>query len=128
MHDAAGKLVGRNRVTSEELGCVIVERWRGANGTTGQSLNYYDPAARRWKQRWAGLGVVLEMDGGLQGDAIVLEGPLQNLVNHRTTLLRGTWTKLPDGHLRQQFVESDDGGKSWKPWFDGYYTRVRAED
>jgi len=35
---------------------------------------------------------------------------------------------LPDGRVRQQFHESDDGGNTWKPWFDGYYTRVRAKD
>jgi hypothetical protein len=128
VYEANGKLAGRNLVTIEELGCVVVEHWRGATGTTGQSLNYYDPAAKRWKQRWAGLAVVLEMDGGMQGDAMVLEGPLQNLTTNRQTLLRGIWTKLPEGRVRQQFVESDDGGKTWKPWFDGYYTRVRAKD
>jgi hypothetical protein len=128
VHDASGKLAGHNNVSIEELGCVVVERWRGANGTTGQSLNYYDPAAKRWKQRWAGLGVVLEMDGGMQDDAMVMQGPAQYIGQNRTTILRGTWNKLPDGRVRQQFHESDDGGKTWKPWFDGYYTRVRAKD
>ena len=125
VHDANGRLAGRNHVSIEGLGCVVVERWRASNGSTGESLNYYDPAARRWKQRWAGLALLIEMDGGLQADAMVLEGPMQYLGQNRTTILRGTWTKLPDGRVRQQFVESDDGGKTWKPWFDGYYTRVR---
>jgi hypothetical protein len=125
VHDAGGRLAGRNTVTLEEHGCVIVEHWRAVSGSTGQSFNYYDPAAQRWKQRWIGLGLVLEMDGGMQGDAMVLEGPLQYLAQERATLLRGTWTKLSDGRLRQQFVESDDGGKTWKPWFDGFYTRAR---
>lgn len=128
VHDENGRLAGRNRVTIEEQGCVVLEHWRAANGSTGQSMNYYDPAAKRWKQRWAGLGVVLEMDGGMQGDAMVLEGPLHNLGQNRTTLLRGTWTKLSDGRVRQQFVQSDDGGKTWKPWFDGYYTRTPTKD
>ncbi len=127
VHDAGGRLAGRNTVTIEERGCVIVERWRAASGSTGQSFNYYDPAAQRWKQRWIGLGFVLEMDGGVQADAMVMEGPMQNLAANRTTLLRGTWTRLSDGRLRQQFVESDDNGKTWKPWFDGYYTRVRTK-
>lgn len=126
VHDAAGKLAGRNTITIEEHGCVVVERWRSASGGTGQSFSYYDPAADRWKQRWISPGVVLEMDGGLQGGAMVLEGPLQYLAEKRTTLLRGTWTKQPDGRVRQQFVESEDGGKTWKPWFDGYYTRIGA--
>jgi hypothetical protein len=127
VHDAAGKLQGRNRITIEERGCVVVEHWRSVNGGTGQSVNYYDPAADRWKQRWVGIGTVLEMEGSFEGEAMILEGPLQYLAEKRTTLLRGTWTKLPDGRVRQQFVESDDGGKTWKPWFDGYYTRARAK-
>jgi hypothetical protein len=126
VHDAAGKPAGRNTVTIEEQGCVVVERWRSAGGGTGQSFNYYDPAAGRWKQRWVGLGLVLEMEGGRRGEAMVMEGPLQYLAGNRNTLLRGTWTKLPDGRLHHEFVESDDGGKTWKPWFDGYYTRVRG--
>ena len=128
VHDAGGKLAGRNNVSIEERGCVVVERWHSANGGTGQSFNYYDPTAKRWKQRWAGLGLLIEMDGGPQGEAMVLEGPMQYLGQNRTTLLRGTWTKLSDGRLHHQFVESDDGGKTWKPWFDGYYTRVRSRD
>lgn len=128
VHDAGGKLAGRNNVSIEERGCVVVERWHSANGGTGQSFNYYDPAAKRWKQRWAGLGLLIEMEGGQQGEAMVLEGPMQYLGQNRTTLLRGTWTQLPDGRLHHQFVESDDGGKTWKPWFDGYYTRVRSRD
>ena len=127
VHDAGGKLAGRNKVSIEERGCVVVERWRAANGSTGQSSQLLRSRrqaleaalgrtriADRNGGRAAGRG-----DGPRRSDAI----PRQN----RTTLLRGTWTRLPDGRLRQQFVESDDGGKTWKPWFDGYYTPVRAK-
>jgi hypothetical protein len=30
---------------------------------------------------------------------------------------------LPDGRVRQLFEESEDEGKTWALWFDGYYTR-----
>jgi hypothetical protein len=52
-----------------------------------------------------------------------LEGPLQYLGQGRTTTLRGTWSKLDDGRVRQHFEESADGGTTWTTWFDGYYTR-----
>jgi hypothetical protein len=120
--DAGGNPAGENVITVEQGGCVLVERWRSAKGGTGQSLNYYDPAAKRWKQRWVGLGLILEMQGGFDQGAMVLEGPLHDVRQARTTLLRGTWTRLPDGRVRQRFVESADQGRTWTEWFDGYYS------
>jgi hypothetical protein len=123
VRDAEGKTAGVNTISREENGCVLVESWRSAAGGTGQSYNYYDPAAGRWKQLWVGLGILLHMEGGLVDGSMRLEGPLQYLGQDRTTTLRGTWTKLADGRVRQHFEESSDGGKSWTTWFDGYYTR-----
>ena len=128
VRDAAGKTAGVNRIASEENGCVLVERWNSAAGGHGQSYNYYDPAAGKWKQLWVGLGILLHMEGGLVDGSMRLEGPLQYLKEGRKTTLRGTWSKLPDGRVRQHFEESDDGGKSWSTWFDGYYTRRPASD
>ena len=124
VHDAAGKLAGENTISIEQGGCVLVERWRSAGGGTGESFNYYDPVVRAWKQRWVGLGLILEMQGGIHADGMVLEGPLHYVRDGRTTLLRGTWSKLPDGRVRQLFVESTDRGSTWTTWFDGYYSRA----
>jgi hypothetical protein len=121
-----GELAGENTVTSEENGCVLVEHWTSASGATGQSLNFFDPAADRWRQIWVGLGLVLIMEGGLTNGAMVLQGPLQYLGTSRVTRLRGVWTPLPDGRVRQEFHESEDGGRNWNPWFDGYYSRSEA--
>lgn len=123
VRDAAGKIAGENRISMEVNGCVIVEHWRGAKGGTGQSLNYYDPAEKRWKQLWIGLGLMLHMEGAFADGSMRLEGPLQYLEQGRTTTLRGTWTPLSDGRVRQHFEESVDGGKNWTTWFDGYYMR-----
>jgi hypothetical protein len=119
-----GQIAGDNTVTLEQGGCVLVEKWRSARGGTGQSLNYYDPVARAWKQRWVGLGLILEMQGGLRDGAMVLEGPLHYVREGRTTQLRGTWSKLADGRVRQWFEESEDQGRTWKTWFDGLYSRA----
>ena len=123
VRDASGKTAGVNTISNEENGCVLVEHWRSAGGGTGQSYNYYDPAAGRWKQLWIGLGILLHMEGGMSAGSMRLEGPLQYLGQSRVTTLRGTWTALPDGGVRQLFEESEDGGKTWTTWFDGYYTR-----
>jgi hypothetical protein len=121
--DRSGKPAGRNQITREQLDCVLVERWTSPNGGTGMSMNYYDPQSRRWTQHWVGLGLILTMTGGLRGNEMVLEGPLQYVRDGRVTILRGTWTSLPDGRVRQHFVESSDGGKTWSEWFDGYYRK-----
>jgi hypothetical protein len=126
VRDAEGKTAGVNRIASEENGCVLVERWNSAAGGHGQSYNYYDPAAGKWKQLWVGLGILLHMEGGLVDGSMRLEGPLQYLKEGRRTTLRGTWSTLPDGRVRQHFEESEDAGKSWTTWFDGYYTRRKA--
>lgn len=122
--DAQGKPAGRNRISREQLDCVLIEHWQSESGGTGMSMNYYDPAAQRWTQHWVGFGTILTMTGGLRGESMILEGPLQYIGQRRTTILRGTWTPLPDGRVRQHFVESSDGGKTWTEWFDGYYRRA----
>lgn len=121
-----GRMAGANTITSEEAGCAIVEHWTSAAGGTGQSLNFYDPAADRWRQVWVGLGLVLTMQGGLVNGSMVLEGPLQYLADARVTRLRGIWTPLADGRVRQEFLESVDGGQTWALWFDGYYARTEV--
>jgi hypothetical protein len=123
VRDPEGKQAGVNAITKEENGCVLVERWRSSAGGKGQSYNYYDPAAKRWKQVWVGLGLLLHMEGGMQDGSMRLQGPLQYLTQDRVTTLRGTWTPLPEGRVRQHFEESEDGGATWTTWFDGYYTR-----
>lgn len=128
VYDASGKRAGRNAITSEEDGCVLIERWQSATGGTGVSMNHYDPMAAQWKQHWVGLGLILEMSGGLNDGSMRMEGPLQYVAANRVTLLRGVWTPLPDGRVRQHFLESSDDGKTWNEWFDGYYSKKVASD
>ena len=121
---ASGEEAGRNSITVEQGGCVLIERWSATDGSTGMSLNFYDPVKRIWTQTWVSPGTVLTMTGGLVNGEMVLEGPLHYLQKARATRLKGTWTRLPDGRVRQRFVESADEGKTWIEWFDGYYSRI----
>jgi hypothetical protein len=121
--DQNGRAAGRNVITLEQQSCVLIERWTSAKGGTGMSMNHYDPLSGRWKQHWVSPGAILEMSGGMTNGSMVLEGPLQYLADSRVTLLRGTWTLLSDGRVRQHFVESTDNGKTWSEWFDCYYSR-----
>lgn len=120
-----GTVFGRNRITSEEQGCVLVERWTGAGGNTGQSINYYDGIAGQWVQIWNGLGIQIHMRGGLSGGSMILTGEVLYLASGDRRAFRGTWTPLEDGVVRQFFEESTDGGESWSSWFEGFYHPAR---
>ncbi|MDH3510332.1 MAG: hypothetical protein OER85_05675 [Gammaproteobacteria bacterium] len=121
---ASGQVFGQNQITKEQNGCVLVERWTGAKGSTGISLNYYDPDRGQWVQNWIGSGgSLIELRGGLVDGSIRLEGKIHYLGKDRRNPFRGTWAVLADGRVRQFFEESPDGGKTWEPWFEGFYTR-----
>ena len=121
--DSAGTTtLGTNNITREEGGCLIHEHWTDADGSTGQSFNFYDPTSDRWSQVWvSSTGTVLRLDGRLEGSSMRLEGDQHrggSTVNNRLV-----WTPQPDGRVRQRWYASKDGGKTWALVFDGWYRR-----
>lgn len=124
--DASGNPQGSNKITRQENGCMLQENWTSASGGTGMSINYYDPVIGRWIQQWIGAGgSQIHIEGGLENGAMVLTGYLYYVTNGTKSDFRGTWTPLPDGRVRQFFERYDADGKTWQPWFDGYYTRTK---
>jgi hypothetical protein len=118
-----GRQVGTNSITRLLDGGALAEHWRGAGGVEGHSLNAYDATADRWHQTWVdSSGGLLLLDGGLVGDAMVLEGTLPRpdapcAVPQRQRI---TWTREPNG-VRQHWQTSDDEGATWQTAFDGHY-------
>lgn len=128
VHTADGTYAGSNTITREEKGCVLVERWTGAQGGTGMSINYFDGASGEWVQAWhAAGGTQIDIRGGLTDDGMRLVGKIHYLSNSTTQDFRGLWTLLPDGRVRQFFEQSNDGGETWAGWFEGFYTRKSAQ-
>ena len=123
---ADGAVAGTNRISREELGCTLIERWSGATGGTGTSLNYFDPVSGKWVQHWVGVGVIIDIAGGRRDLSMRLSGHVHYIGSGQTKPFRGTWTALDDGRVRQFFEESQDDGKSWQPWFEGFYARTDA--
>jgi hypothetical protein len=121
---ADGAVAGTNRISREELGCTLIERWSGASGGTGTSLNYFDPVSGNWVQHWVGVGVIIDIAGGLRDGSMRLSGHVHYIGNGQTKPFRGTWTALDDGRVRQFFEESQDEGESWQTWFEGFYSRT----
>lgn len=120
---ADGSRAGRNRISAEQGGCVLVERWEGAGGGTGLSMNFFDPHAGQWRQLWVSPGTQIDIAGGMVNGSMVLEGHIFYLREGNRYPFRGTWTLLPDGRVRQFFEEAREPG-TWTSWFEGFYRRL----
>jgi hypothetical protein len=120
----AGQKVGESSITREEAGCLIVEHWKSGKGNAGQSYNFYDPAAKKWRQVWVAPSELTDYSGALNaGGEMVLEG-LSQQAGGATQKSRGTWTANKDGTVRQRFSEWDPKKKAWVESFNGLYART----
>ncbi|HEU0151788.1 MAG TPA: hypothetical protein VFQ84_00435 [Arenimonas sp.] len=118
-----GAVLGHSQVTTIAGGCALHEHWRSARGGDGQSLNAFDRARGTWSQFWTGVdGTVLRLEGGLRGNAMVLEGELP-AANGGRQRQRITWTPADDGSVAQHWEVSNDDGQAWTTSFLGIYRR-----
>lgn len=126
VHDASNNEAGTNVIRQVEGGCYLLEQWRGAGGTTGSSMNYYDAARDKWVQHWVSQGgTQIQIEGGLVDGAMVMTGKIYYLTSGQQADFKGSWTPLEDGRVRQFFEQSVDGGLTWTNWFEGFYTRKK---
>lgn len=124
-----GQKAGTNIITLEEGGCLIVERWTGADGNTGQSYNFLDPATRLWRQVWVSPGAVIDYSGGpLPDGGMRLEGAIRYQGSGAVFPFRGTWSVNADGTVRQHFEQADPETGVWSDWFTGIYIRRSQPD
>lgn len=128
VHTADGTYAGKNRIEEAQAGCVLVENWVSATGVPGMSMNYLDISTDEWVQVWSGAGgTQITIRGGLTDEGMLLEGQIHYVANATSAPFRGLWTPLPDGRVRQFFEQSNDGGETWSPWFEAFYTRTDQE-
>lgn len=121
-----GKRAGENSITKEEGGCLLVERWNGAGGSTGQSYNFVDLETGQWRQVWVSPGTTIDYTGGLNAEgAMVLEGTIGYGEGNpgNGAEFRGTWTPNEDGSVTQHFQQFDAVKGEWTDWFIGVYRR-----
>ena len=128
VHVATGQFAGNNVITKEQNGCVLIENWRSVSGTGGMSVNYLDKTTGEWVQVWNdATGSQIHIRGGMTDEGMSLTGTIHYVANGTTAPFRGLWTELDDGRVRQYFEQSNDGGETWTPWFEGFYSRKAAE-
>ncbi len=118
-----GRQVGTNSIRKIMDGCVIQENWEGQGSVKGTSFNLYDTTDKKWHQIWVdNQGSLLLLEGGLKDGKMEMTGETTNpqgqKVQHRIT-----WEPQSGSKVRQHWVSSADGGKTWTNAFDGVYNR-----
>ena len=121
-----GQVAGTNSITKAEDGCLLIERWTAAQGSTGQSYNFYDTGLDKWRQVWVARGATIDYAGKLTEDGEMrLEGKIAYR-NGTTAPFRGSWTPEADGSVTQHFQQYNSETESWDDWFTGIYRRTPA--
>ena len=116
-----GQVAGTNSITKAEDGCLIIERWTGAQGSTGQSYNFYDTGLQEWRQVWVARGATIDYAGKLTEDGEMrLEGKIAYR-NGTTAPFRGSWAAEADGSVTQRFQQFNSQTDRWDDWFTGIY-------
>ena len=123
-----GNLAGSNSIRKMEDGCLLLESWSGAGGSTGTSVNYYNPVQQQWRQLWISAGrYSIDIVGGMVGESMQLVGNIYSF-NGTASQFRGTWTPHDDGSVRQFFEQYNEETGRWDVWFDGRYVRKGEQE
>lgn len=120
-----GQPAGTSSVQLILEGCALYENWSDTQGTSGKSLNSYNPGTKQWQQFWTSQnGTVTEYrESEWVGQSL-------RFIARQTTvrgpsLQRMTFTPINPDLVRQFGETSSDGGKSWTTSFDLYYHRKK---
>ena len=131
-------VAGKNTISKRLDGCVLQEHWRGAQGSRGTSLNFFNRADGLWHQVWIDArGGVLSLSGGVDDRGrMVLSGTRQQTApasvdsaataESVTIEHRITWSPQPDGSVNQHWQNRPEGGE-WQTLFNGDY-RPRSKN
>ncbi len=119
---------GTSKVSALLEHCMVFEEWTPTSGPSGKSINFWDNNRKKWRQVWTSEdGVSLDYEGSFADGAMRFSGwSLGDKGQH--TLQKLTFFRVAPDTVRQLFEASDDGGKTWKPTFDGRYVRAKGQE
>ncbi len=104
--------------------CIILENWTGASGTNGKSFNIFDTNDKKWHQTWVDdKGTFAHYIGEFKDGKMVIIA--DTIVTGKKTLAKMTFSKLPNGDVRQHGENSVDEGKTWTTSFDLIYSKKK---
>ncbi|MGH9941383.1 MAG: tetratricopeptide repeat protein [Pyrinomonadaceae bacterium] len=120
-----GQTVGTNVIERLEEGCLLMENWTGNGGVTGKSMNFYNPALKKWRQIYMSNNqLVWEMSGEFSDGAMRYVGEV--LAPSGSTMTRVTFYNLAPDRVRHTQDNSTDGGKTWTTVWDSMYLRKKV--
>ena len=116
------KLVAHSLIERLYDGCAIRENWMPLKKTGGGSLSSYFADQKLWRQVWTdSSNGWATLEGGIQDGAMVLSGEWKNANGPGTTAItRTTWSRNPDGSVRQ-LGEAKNSDGTWATTFDFTY-------
>lgn len=120
--DTLGNKVGENEITRIEEGCALTEKWTGAMGGTGTSINYYNPKEDTWNQLWVSSnGVILKLKGtATDGQMVLKSEPFT--IDSTLCYNQIKWSKVSEG-VRQEWAIYEESGKLKRKIFTGIYIK-----
>jgi hypothetical protein len=120
---ADGKKSAEDKVAQVLGGCALEENWTGVKSGQGLSFSAYDPATRRWHQTLIDdSGAVLKLEGEFADGKMILVGQRPSQKEKGVTIThRIAWSTMPDHRVKQYWEASTNGGRTWRPVFEGYY-------
>ena len=117
---AGPQKVGESHVEPILKNCVIYENWTGGNGSSGKSFNIYNPALKKWQQYWVqDTGNAIYFLGDAKDGELVYTAEARTQKGEPYTR-KMTFTRLPDGKVRQ-FSQRSMDGKNWNTEYDFVY-------
>lgn len=121
-------VVANSRIEKLYGGCAIRENWMPLKGSGGGSLNNYVVADKRWHQTWIdSSNSRVEFAGGLVEGEMILTGYWKGVNGPgQDALIRMTYSRNPDGTVRQHGEQSLDHGLTWSTNFDFTYHPTAA--
>ena len=117
------KVVGTSLIEKLYDGCTIRENWQPGRRLGGGSLSAYRPEEKVWKQIWTDSGNSWGVfEGTFENGKMVLSGWWEGVNGPGTkAYTRTTWSRNPDGSVRQAGEARSEDGKTWSPTFDFTY-------
>ena len=120
--NAQGLTVGTSSIQLILGQCVIFENWN-TPVSSGKSFNVFNAQDKKWYQTWVDArGTLTHYVGQFVDGKMVLVGRNPGDIEGKT-LLRMTFSKLPDGSVLQHGESSTDGGSEWTTRYQFTYVK-----
>ncbi len=114
---------GQLHNTREYEGCVIGERWTGAQGSAGIGMAFYDINRHVWRMVWNDDGNQSnDFEGSYHDGAMRFEGWVLDGAGARL-LASNVLQDVSPGVIRHVYSTSADNGKTWDIKSDGRFVR-----